>query len=477
VRQLLIESLVLATAGSAAGLALAAVLVRVMLPLVPDAMLAGRPVRVDAPVFVFTAGTALAIALLFGAAPAREALRRTRRRPMELRSMLVAAEVALSLVLLVAATLMARSFSALTAVDPGFRPDHALTLAVTLPAAAYRDQARQFQYFSRSLDALAALPGVRAVTLVSALPFSGSSGGFALASAEGEPPWSSDEGLRHRVEPLFISTDYFRAMGTPLVEGREFSAAEMVSGRVVIINQALARRYFGAGRATGRRIKLGFVESSEPFLTIVGVARDSRRGALEDDGAPTVYRPYLQRNGLRSAGWIVRTAGDPAALAEPARRTLASLDRAVATSGVQTLEQRLNRSMASQKLRSISAVLLALLALAMVVTGLYGVLSYLVSQRTVELGVRIALGAAPADIFTLVLRRGLALALAGIGAGMLLSLATTQSLQGLLFGVAPGNPWVLAGASALMLAVSAAASAVPAWRATHTDPIRCLRQE
>jgi predicted permease len=480
VRQLLMESLVLAAAGSAAGLALATALVHIMLPLIPDAMLAGRPVQLDAPVFAFTAGTALAIALLFGAAPARELLRRSRSRTrgVELRSALAAAEIALSLVLLVAATLMVRSFTALTAVDPGFRADHALTLSVTLPAAAYRDPARQVQFFGSAMDALAALPGVRGAALVSSLPFGGGSTGFALASAEGEPPWGTDEGLRHRIEALFISADYFRAVGTPLVEGRQFFAGEMTAeGRAVIVNQALARRYFGSDRAAGRRIKLGLVESPAPWLTIVGVVHDSKRVALEEDVAPAVYRPYIQRSGLRSAGLILRTAGESSALAESARRTLAHVDGMVAASDVQTLQQRLESSTASQKLRSVSSVLLALLALAMVITGLYGVLSYMVAQRTRELGVRMALGAAPADIFALVLRRGMTVALAGIAAGLLLSLAAAQSLRGLLFGVTPTDPWTLAGAAALMLAVSAAASAVPARRATCTDPMRSLRQE
>ena len=478
VRQLFTESLVLAAAGSAAGLALGALLVRLLLPLIPDAMLAGRPVHLDAPVFACTAVTAVAIALLFGIAPAREALRTARRRQVDLRGILVVGEVALSLVLLVAASLMVRSFSALTAVDPGFRTDHALTLAVNLPAAAYREPPRQFQFYRNALDALAALPGVRGAALASSLPFTGGSTGFALASAEGERPWNSDEGPRHRVDALFISAGYFRGAGTPLLEGRDFTPGEMTAeSRAVIVNRALARRYFGAAPALGRRIKLGFVESPEPWRTIVGVVGDSKRGSLEEEVAPAVYRPYMQRNGLRFAGLILRTGGDPEALAEPVRRTLARLDGAVAASDVQTLEQRLNRSVASQKLRSVCSVLLALVALAMVVTGLYGVLSYLVAQRTVELGIRMALGAAPGDISTLVLRRGAGLALAGIAAGALLSMAAGQTLRGLLFGVAPADPWILAGAAALMLAVSLASAALPAWRAVHTDPAQCLRQE
>ncbi len=375
VRQLLTESLALAICGSAAGLGLAALLVRALLPLVPDAMLAGRPVHLDAPVFACTAATAVVIALLFGIVPARQALGSTRKRPADVRGILVAAEVALSLVLLVAAALMVRSFSALTAVDPGFRADHALTVSVNLPAAAYREPPRQFQFYRSALDALAVLPGVRAAALASSLPFSGGSTGFALASAEGERPWSPDEGLRHRVDALFISAGYFRAAGTPLLEGRDFTAGEMTAeSRAVIVNRALARRYFGAEHAIGRRIKLGFVESPEPWRTIVGVAGDSKRGVLEEDVAPAVYRPYMQRSGLRFAGLILRTTGDPASLAEPVRSTLARLDGAVAASDLQTLEQRLNRSVASQKLRSACSVLLALLALAMVVAGLYGVL-------------------------------------------------------------------------------------------------------
>ncbi len=244
-----------------------------------------------------------------------------------------------------------------------------------------------------------------------------------------------------------------------------------------MVNRAFVRRYFGAEHAIGRRIKLGFVESPQPWRAIVGVAGDSKRGALEEDVAPAVYRPYLQRSGLRFAGLILRTTGDPAALTEPVRRTLARLDGAVAASDLQTLDQRLNRSLASQKLRSVCSVLLALLALAMVVAGLYGVLSYLVAQRTAELGVRIALGAAPGDIFALVLGRGATLALAGIASGTLLSLAAGQSLRGLLFGVTPADPWILAGAAALMLGVSLAAAALPAWGAIRIDPIRCLRQE
>ncbi len=465
VRQLLTESLVLSLAGFTVGLGLAFVLVRALLPLVPESMLAGRPVHLDAPVFAVTALTALIIALLFGLAPAREALRTVRRRPLALRSALVAAEVGLSLVLLVCASLMVRSFSALLAVDPGFRVAQTLTFTANLPP---RDQSA---FLSASLDALRQLPGVRDAAVVSSLPLTTGQTGFALVSAEGEAPWGSPDALRHRVEPVFVSAGYFDAIGTPLPEGRGFAAGEIgASAQSVIVNRAFARRYFAGASALGRRIKIGLVESPEPWRTIVGVVADAKRASLEEDAAPAVYRPYAQRTNLRSAGFVLHTAGDPAALAGAVRRIVVASD-------VQTMEARLNRSMASQKLRSICAALLALLSLAMVTAGLYGVLSYLVEQRTRELGIRIAVGASPADIFVLVMRRGAVLALTGIAGGGLLSSALSRSLRGLLFGVSPGDPWTLAAASAFLLALALAASLAPARHAIRTDPMHCLRQE
>ena len=465
IQQSFVESLVLAAIGSAIGLALAAALVRGLVPLIPDAMLAGRPVHIDSPVFLFTAGTAVLIALLFGIAPAAR---------IEIRGALVVAEVAMSFALLTAAALMARSFGALTAVDPGFRADHVLTLFVTLPASSYSAPARQFQFFSEALDRLAALPGVRDAALASAIPFSAANPGFAVASVEGEPAWDTTDVLRHRVETVFISPRYFAALRTPLIEGRDLGPAD---DQAAIVNQAFARRFFAVGPATGHRIKMGPVESPAPWLTVVGVARDSKRSALEEDAAPAVFRPYRQRANLRSAGFILRTSSDPAAFSEAARRTLASLDGAVAASDIEALDHRLQRAMASQKLRSVASLLLAVLALGMVITGLYGVLSYLVIQRASEIGVRMAIGAGPRQIFELVLRRGVLLALAGIAAGLPLSLFASASLRGLLFGVAPTDPLTLGIASVLMLAVALAASVVPAFRATRTDPIRCLRQE
>jgi predicted permease len=373
---------------------------------------------------------------------------------------------------------MARSFVALTAVDPGFRPDHVLTFSVNLPAASYREPQRQQQFYARALEAAAALPGIRSAALVSALPYSAAGAGRALVSVEGEPPWGAADAEHHRVESLHISADYLPAMGIPLIEGRTFLPGEMTQpAQAVVINESAARRFFGRASAVSRRLKTGLVESPAPWLTVVGVVRDSKRTALDDTVSPTIFRPYQASTTLRSAGFVLRCAAEPESIAETVRKTFAALDREVALSDSQSMERRLSGSMASQRLRSVASALLALLAVAIVLTGLYGLLSYIVSQRTAELGLRIALGARPSSIFGMVLRQGLTLAVAGTLAGVALSIATSRFLRGLLFSVAAVDPATLFVAALGMLAITAAACAGPAARATRTDPMRCLRQE
>jgi putative ABC transport system permease protein len=503
-RQLLAESLALSVAGSALGFALALALVHALLPLLPDALLAGRPVQLDAPIFAFTAATALVTALVSGLAPAREAVRvdvaeslkqapgvpfgSATARHLGLRSFLIAAEIALSLALLSTAALMVRSFSALAAIDPGFRPEGVLAASLNLP------DTRHQPFLAAALEQASTLPGVRAAGLTSALPFTPGGVSRTLLSAEGEPPWgtlnAAADAERHRVETVFMGGDTFRALGIPLREGRGLApnetgaasggasgAASAAASGAAVVNETLARRFFGTPHAVGRRIKTGLAESPSPWMTIVGVVGDSKLSALDEDVPATLFRPYQQAQNLRALGLVLRSGADPAALAAPLRRALARLDATVAVSGVEPIERRLSASMASPRLRSVAASLLAALALIIAMAGLYGVLSYIVAQRSAELGVRIALGATPAAIFSLVLGRGLALAAGGIGAGLLLSLATARFLRGLLFQLVPWDPLTLAGAALAMLAVAAAASFAPALRATRTDPIRCLRQE
>jgi len=492
-QQLLTESVVLGLVGSTAGLVMGAILIRALLPFIPDSMLAGRAVHLDGPVYVFTTLVAFATGLLFGVTPARDAARVDlsdwlkqgshttlhTARSVRMRSALVSAEIALSMALVTTACLMARSFLALTAVDPGFRPDHVLTFSVNLPGASYRDADRQRQFYGRAIDAVAALPGVQFAGLVSALPFSAAGGaGRALVSVEGEAPWGAEDAERHRVESLYVSGNYFNALGIAVIDGRTFEPSEMTQqARVVVINESTARRFFGRSSPLSRRLKTGLAESPSPWLTVVGVVRDSKRTALDDQVSPTVFRPYQTSTGLRSAGFAIRSITDPESLTGAIRKAFAALDREVAISDSQSMERRVSGSMASQRLRSIASALLALLAVAIVLAGLYGLLSYIVSQRTTELGLRIALGAQPADIFAMVLRQGLTLAFAGTVAGVALSIAASRFLGGLLFSIGATDPLTLFGTASGMFAITAAACAVPASKATRTDPMRSLRQE
>ena len=479
-RQLLAESLALSAAGSALGFLLGIALVRILLPLLPDALLAGRPVELDAPVFAFAVAVALICAVASGVAPAREAARvdvaeslkeaptTATARHLGLRSVLIAGEIALSLTLVSTAALMVRSFASLAAVDPGFHPEGVLAASLNLP------DTHHLPFLATALEQASALTGVRAAGLISAVPFAAGGVDRALISAEGQPPWGASEAERHRVEAIHIGGDAFRALGIPLREGRGFAPQETDA---VIVNETFARRFFGTAHAAGHRIKTGLIEAPSPWMTIVGVVGDARLSALDEDVPATIFRPYQQRQNLRAMGLVLHTGSDSSALALPLRRALARLDASVAVSGVEPVERRLSASMASPRLRSVAASLMAVMALMIAMAGLYGVLSYIVAQRAAELGIRIALGASPEAIFRLVLGRGLWLAAGGIGAGLLLSLAAAQFLRGLLFRLAPGDPLTLAVSALAMLAVASAASFAPALRATRTDPIRCLRQE
>ena len=491
-QQLLTESVAIGLVGSTAGLGMGAILIRGLLRFIPDSMLAGRVVHLDGPVYIFTTLVAFGTGLLFGVVPARDAARvdlsdwlkqgshttAHTGRSVRMRSALVCAEIALSMALVATACLMARSFLALTAVNPGFRPDHVLTFSVNLPGASYRDAERQRQFYTRAVETLAGLPGVQFAGLVSALPFSAAGPGRALVSVEGEVPWGVEEAERHRVESLYVSENYFDAMGIAVLDGRTFAPSEMTEqGHTVVINESMARRLFGRSSPLSRRVKTGLAESPSPWLTVVGVVRDCKRTALDDQVAPTLFRPYQASTGLRSAGFATRSITDPESFTGAIRKAFTALDRQVAISDSQTMERRLSGSMASERIRSIASALLALLAVANILAGLYGLLSYIVSQRTSEFGLRIALGAQKANIFAMVLRQGLILAFAGTAAGAVLSIAMSRFLRGLLFSIGTADPLTLLGAATGMLAITAAACAIPAVKATHTDPMRSLRQE
>jgi putative ABC transport system permease protein len=486
VRQFLTESLVLSLTGAAIGLALGLVGVRALV-----ALAAGRlPGTVDAslhvPVVLFTVGLAVVTGLVFGLAPALAVLRTdaaaflkedgsTRgtsgRGAARVRAMLIVAETALALMLLVGAGLLVKSFAELRGVDPGFSPDSVLTATLTLPEATYATPAARGAFWSRVLDKVRTIPGVVVVGLTSNIPLSGnvSSGSYNIV---GYTPGPGEPAPHGRQE--VVGGDYFRAMRIPLMAGRTFDDRDGPdSPPVVVIDEYLVKRYFSGMDPIGRQITRGG-PGSTPF-TVVGVV-----GTVNaiDLGLPVdkerIYYPVTQARGPMMA-LMLKTAVAPASIVGQVRAAVESIDPEEPIANVRTMDEWMARSLETRRAPMVLLTLFGLVALALAAVGTYGVLAFAVSQRTRELGVRQALGADRRAILSLVLSQGLRTAGLGVAIGLLAALALTRFLQSQLFGVAPRDLTVLAGATVLLLAVAALACYLPARRATAIDPADALR--
>ena len=490
VRQVLTESLLLSVLGGAAGLLVAAGSARLLEGLLPDS-LRFIPFRHldriewDGRVFGFTFLVSCLAGILFGLASALSALRTdvqaslqqgrsrgTGPRGGRLRHVLVASEVALALAVLAGAGQMIESMARMLRVDPGLDPKNVLTMNVSLPQTVLYYSPPVRQSFCRDLtERVGAIPGVVSASSVSHLPISGANAGRGF-SIEGQP----EAGRDGRPGGLYavVCPDYFRSMGIPLLEGREFNHQDTVTAPgVVIINQAMARRYWLKQDPVGTRIRLS---SSQPWLTVVGVIGDVRHNGLDRGIRPEIYRPYTQ------AAWpfmtvVVRTASAPAAFATAVKRALLTIDPDQAASGVATMEEVVRSSMGPRRLPTVLLAAFGILALSLAAVGISGVVSYSVAQRTHEIGIRMALGARPAEVLQLVVSRSMGWTLVGVGGGIAASFALTRLLSGLLFGVRPMDPLVLGAASLLVAGVAFLASYVPARRATKVDPIAALRCE
>ncbi len=479
-RQFLAESLVLALAGGAAGLAVAAGLVRALRAAAPEAIPRLDEAGLDWRVLVFTLAVSVGTGVLFGLAPALRAGREELQGAMRgggrsvaghagarrASAGLVVAEMSLSVVLVVGAGLLLRSFVALQQVRPGFEAGGVFTAQVTLPRAAYpRVDDQVAPFWDALLERVRALPGVRAAAVASNVPLT--SPPYTTFQIAGRPAGPGED-----VQPFAVSADYFRAMGIPLVRGRVFGPQDGPGApRVAVVGAEAARRFWPGRDPIGARITTG---DTAEYMTVVGVVADVRQEELAAKPYPQLYAVAAQQP-ARAMYLAVRTAGDPGALAGPVRRLVAALDPQLPVYGVSTMDERVGRSVARPRVTASLVVLFGALALALAAFGIYGVVALAVAQRTRELGVRLAIGARPGDVVRLVVRQEMRPALGGVALGLVAAAAASRLLAGLLYGVGAADPATFAAVAVFLAGVAAAATWMPARRATRVSPLDALR--
>ena len=480
IRQLLTESLLLSLCGGALGCVFALSAIRVLAAMDGVNFARRQEIGMDGWVLSFALVLSVLPGLLIGLIPAFQASRPSlvselkegsagsgeARRTSNFRSALVVAEVALSLVLLIGAGLLFNSLMRLINIPPGFRADHVLTLRVSLSPVRYPDRRRALEFYQRALDRMTAIPGVQRAGIVSMLPLGGGNLCNEM-SVENHPIQNVD-----CVESRSTSPDYFQVMQIPLLQGRTFDAHDSESApRVIAINQTLARLLDPAGRAVGKR-----VEFRGDVRQVVGVVGDVHQTGLDQAMVPEAYLP-LRQQPLSFAAFVLRTLALPESVAGNARRELWSLDRDVLIYDVLPMDLVVARSVTQPRLRALVLILFADVSLLLAVLGLVGVVSYTVSQRTREFGIRMALGARPSQVRRLVIAHGMRLALTGTVIGIVASLGLTRFLSGMLFGVKPIDAFTFACAVLELLCTALFACWFPAMRATKVDPLVALRYE
>lgn len=492
-RQLLTESTVLAGLGAAFGLLAAWASVRLLVALSPADLPRIEQVGINGAVLLFASTSTIATGILFGLAPALRLARTDMTETLEgakssassgrlrLRNALVVVEVALAVMLVTGAGLLIRSFGNLRAFDPGFNAGGVLTLMLDLPGGSYGDDAQVANFYQRLEERLAAIPGVQGASVTSTLPLDESVdyyASFTIVDREPPPP-----GEQHQAYFRQVGHDFFRVMGMQLRAGRAFTEADRADAPgVVIINETLARQYWPDGNPLGERLTdtydrfgpLGVMLHDE--VEIVGVVEDVRYVGLRESPQPSLYFPYRQAP-FRRMTVVVRTGDDPQALASSIRAGVRGLDADLPVTRVATMEQVLGRSVAQDRFSTLLLLLFGASALLLAAVGIYGVLSYNVEQRTRELGIRMALGAAGSEVRGLVLRQALVMIGLGISAGLVAALALSRVLESQLFGVGARDPLTFAGVAVLLATIAFAASYLPARRATSVDPVVALRNE
>jgi len=487
VRQLLSESVLLALMGGAAGLVIAKWALDIVHTMNPGNIPRLEAIHLNGTVLAFTFAVSLVTGVLFGLAPAWRALAIDLNTSLKsggrtgqtsggmglsrnrLRGLLVVAELALSLMLLVGAGLLVRSFVRLEHVPPGFSTDHIISMQIAATGPSYRQETTVVQFYQNVEERVARLPGVESQGVVSVLPLTGSVGWGGIKVEGYMPPL----GQELQVDIRTASTDYFRTMGIPLVEGRFFSEHDRAdSQRVAIIDGNFAHRFWPKGDAVGKHL---WFDPKKP-MTIAGVVGVVKQYGLGSEGKIAVYLPE-QQNADEGVYLVAHTSSDPAAIAGDITREVHALDPSVVVYDIRTMQERFYDSMARQRFSTVMLGAFAAFALLLAAVGVYGVISFLVSQGTHDIGVRMALGAQPANILRLVTRQGMELAGVGIAAGLIGALALTRVMAGLLFGISTTDAVTFSAVAVILAAVAFAATLIPARRAIAVDPIVALRDE
>lgn len=493
VRQLLVESALLAAAGSLLGLGFAAVAIQVLLAVDPTSVPPLAPVRLDFTVVVVTLAVGIATTLVVGVLPAVRALRvnlveslrdggtqaTEGRARHHVRGALVIAEVALAVVLVVGAGLMGRSLAALGRVPLGFDPAGVLTLRVSVPPARYDTPEQVVSFYRQLLEEVRGLPGVTAAGIVRALPLATTIGDWGLiVDGYVAPPGTNAKG-----DWQIVSDGAFEAMGMRLREGRWLTGGDSADSQpVLVVNETMARAYWPDGRAVGGRVRFGGPRSTQPWATVVGVVADERHNGVTTAAKEKFYAAHTQwstltTNVVRSVFVVVRTTGEPMALAGPIRAAVRRLDPTLPVANVRPMREVVATALATPRLTGLLLGSFAALALTLAVVGLYGLLSFLVARRTHEIGIRLAIGADRRQVLMPVLGHGLALAAAGVVIGILGAVGAAQTMRSLLYAVAPLDAPTFVVVAAGLLVVAAVASLVPALRAMRVNPLVALRAE
>jgi putative ABC transport system permease protein len=489
VRQMIIESVLLSLIGGGLGLLFAIAGVPAILSISANSIPRAAEIGINLKVLGFTGLVSLLTGLLFGIVPAlRSSSKETAdglkegRRGMtgsvlhqRLLSLLVVSEVAIALVLLVGAGLMIRSFFTLNSVSPGFNPKGVLTVGVGLPAASYPDLPKQADFYNRMAMDVRTIPGVESAAVIIRLPMLGfnASTNFTIQSQPVAPENSPLADFRA------VTQDYFKTMGIPFLQGRDFTDREMKEAPdVVLVNQTLATRLFAGGNPIGQRLQV-FPEPNR-WREIIGVVGDVKLLGLDADTNPAIYVPMIQNpypNALRNVFLVTKTSGNPKSLVPEIRSRLRALDKDIPISQVQTMDEIVSNSLSQRRLSMSLLIVFAALAALLAAVGIYGVMAYIVTQRTHEIGIRMAMGARAIDVMTMVLRDGAKLAAAGVVIGLIAAFALTRVMSSMLFGVSAIDPTTFIVISGLLAGVALLASFVPARRASRVNPIVALRND